>query len=323
MTKELEYEEAPSGYIWLHNAKEPLMKFEEGFGFDGVLAINGDNDKIQCHFCGEWFGSLGHHLKKEHNMTASEYKIRVGLNQKTALISERTRETLIRKNLGKRMKNLRPNKKHTLETRRRIAETLKQNRMEQKNRNGTCPEQLIERLQTLASELGRTPRWRELPFKEALIKTYGSYKDACRFAGLEHRKSGQNLDYKKRTKHTKEAFVSFTREFFMKANRLPGRKDFVEAEKRHLWEKAVNSKWDKRTLFKEAVVGDGVFRKTENRKQFQFTDAELLDFIRNFEKHYGRRPSYSDAKRGFLPALSTYHYRFGGWKQALKLAGVS
>ena len=63
MTLEYEYEEAPSGYIWLQNAKEPLMRFEEGFGYQGVLALDGDKDVVQCHYCGKWFGTLGPHLK--------------------------------------------------------------------------------------------------------------------------------------------------------------------------------------------------------------------------------------------------------------------
>jgi hypothetical protein len=70
----LEYEEAPSGSVYFYNYKEPLMKFEEGFGFIGALVFDDTTDKIQCHFCGEWFEALGNHINREHNMRAAEYK---------------------------------------------------------------------------------------------------------------------------------------------------------------------------------------------------------------------------------------------------------
>lgn len=58
-THELEYEEAPSGFVTLYNYKEPFMKFKEGYGFQGVLLFDGTSDKIQCHFCGNWYDALG------------------------------------------------------------------------------------------------------------------------------------------------------------------------------------------------------------------------------------------------------------------------
>src|SRR6185436_14180348 len=143
--KEMEFEEAPSGFVKLYNYKEPFMKFDRGFGYEGVLLFDGKTDKIQCHFCGQWFSQLGHHLHKEHNMLASEYKDEVGLLQTTALIGEELRAKLIQKNLGKRLKNLRPGKKKTRAEKEKIRKTLKANalRRETQNRFGTSPLQLI------------------------------------------------------------------------------------------------------------------------------------------------------------------------------------
>ena len=137
MKKELEYEEAPSGFIWLQNAKEPLMAFEQGFGYQGVLALDGDLDKIQCHFCGDWFGTLSHHLRREHAMSVHEYKTAVGLFSKTALISEGMRNKLVASGLDKRLQNLRANRSHSPETREKIRQSLQKNVMEKKNQNGT------------------------------------------------------------------------------------------------------------------------------------------------------------------------------------------
>src|SRR3990167_11305295 len=105
--KEIEYEEAPSGFIKLYKYKEPFMKFQEGFGFEGVLAMDGNGDKIQCHLCGNWYEVLGNHLHREHNMKASDYKRLVGLRQNTALISEKVREKMVTNGI-ERFKNLKP-----------------------------------------------------------------------------------------------------------------------------------------------------------------------------------------------------------------------
>lgn len=64
--KELEYPEAPSGFVTLYNYKEPFMPFtdpdtREGFGYGGVLVFDGVSDKVQCHLCGEWYHALGNH----------------------------------------------------------------------------------------------------------------------------------------------------------------------------------------------------------------------------------------------------------------------
>jgi hypothetical protein len=141
--KEMEYEDAPSGYVKLYNYKEPYMKFVGGFGYQGTILFDGETQKIQCHFCGNWYDFLAPHIAAEHNMRASEYKSIVGLNQSTALISEKHREKLIANGLNKRLQNLRNRrgKKHSLESRKKIAETLKNRTREKENKSGTCPEQ--------------------------------------------------------------------------------------------------------------------------------------------------------------------------------------
>jgi len=139
----LEYEEAPSGYIFLNNFKEPLMKFSEGYGFLGVLAMDGKEDKVQCHLCGEWFEGLGNHIHKEHNMKALAYKEIVGLSKNTALIGEKLRAKLIAHNLGKRIENLRIHKRHSEESKRKIAETLSKNVFEKQNMRATPKSRLL------------------------------------------------------------------------------------------------------------------------------------------------------------------------------------
>lgn len=194
--KEVEHEEAPSGYVKMYNYKEPFMKFNEGYGYQGVLLFDGETDKVQCHFCGEWFGQLAHHLHREHNMTASAYKDSVGLMQTTALIGEKMREKLVASGMEKRLKNLKIQGRKSEETKRKIRETQKKNVIEKRNLNGTCPEQLIERFLKIYNKLGRVPRTKEKGFS-GLYKTlcfyYGNMKRVCQLAGVKYRKSGETL----------------------------------------------------------------------------------------------------------------------------------
>jgi len=255
---EIEYEDAPSGYVNFYNYKEPLMPFRGGFGYVGALVFDGTSDKIQCHFCGEWFAYLIPHLR-EHSMRASEYKEKVGLLQSTALISEKAREKLIASGLDKRLQNLRSQKgkKRPFKTRQKISATLKANKDKEEHLNlkGNCPAQLLDRIQKKYQ--ADVKGWRVHSLKgmrESIIRTFGSVKEACRLAGVPYREPGQH------------------------------------------WTKVAHP-----------MVA------------INFTDRQLLDLLRKFEKNNGRAPSYSDCKRGLLPPLKLYTKRFGGFKKALKL----
>lgn len=121
--RQMEYSDSPSGFVTLYNYKEPFMKFEEGYGYLGTLLFDGKTDTIQCHFCGDWFSYLPHHLHKEHSMTAKQYKEKIGLLSSSALISESEREKLMHRLVS----NL-PNKKDkkiSKKTRKKISEAIK------------------------------------------------------------------------------------------------------------------------------------------------------------------------------------------------------
>jgi len=196
--KQMEYEDAPSGFVTMYNYKEPFMKFEGGFGFQGVLLFDGESDKIQCHICGEWFDALGRHLNDKHGITAADYKDKVGLSRTTALINEKFRASLIANGLSKRLQNLRQNSKkkykHSVETKKKIGETLKKNVMELKNLRNCCPDQLISRLRNLYLKLGRIPNKYETEgMKEALKMTFGSIKKAFEIARVPYRNPGTTI----------------------------------------------------------------------------------------------------------------------------------
>lgn len=319
---EMEYEDAPSGYVTLYSYKEPLMKYAQGFGFRGVLLFDGVSEKIQCHLCGEWFGSLPHHLSREHGMFARDYKQLVGLRQTTALLSESARSKLVASGLDKRMQNLRNIGRKgkfimTDEVKEKIRNTLKKNRFvtENQNERGTCPEQIIERLVKMYKENGnKTPSSRMLPFYEAMLMTYGSYKKACEVANIPYNDPLEALARGRETRSiSDEDIIEFIFSFYNKENRLPVFSDYVKEDKNNLHDKLLKS--DRDSLEKKAIMQSG--RYTASLSGTSFTPTELLDFLRMFEKMHGRRPSYSDAKRGLIPGLSRYSYHFGSWKEAL------
>ncbi len=308
----VEYDEAPSGHVTFYNYKEPLMKFSDGHGYVGALLFDGYSGKVQCHLCGEWFEALsGNHLAREHSMDAEQYKKVVGLNKGSALVSEKYRASLIARGLESRKKNLvnQTGRKRSAATRARISETLKENRDEQKNIRGTCPEQLIDRLVALYRKHNRTPTTKEITFIEALEATYGSLKEACMVAGIPYRNPGETL---RTTKYTPDYCINFTRDFYDKEGKLPLAKDMPEILRQKYKSYGIAK------IQRLALSMDGRYRRTE--KRFRYTKDDLINFLRAFDKINGRKPSHSDCKRGILPHQSRYVHNFGSWKNALSVA---
>lgn len=317
--KELEYEDAPSGFVTLYNYKEPFMKFEQGHGYQGVLLFDGESDHVQCHFCGEWFVQLGNHINREHNMRASEYKSYVGLNQSTALIGEKLREKLVASGMEKRLRNLknRKGKKVTEETKAKIKETLKNYTTENKNLRGTCPAQLIARLKALYQERGYTPHVDDISFYAPLKLTYGSLKNACEVAGIPYRRPGQTIDNPRWYK--KEEVISYFRSFAEREGRFPTRKDAKNEGQKHLWDAMVRNKWGQKKIEREAALA-GSFLPVKTK--IRYGKDGIIKSFQMFKQVHGRSPSVSDAKRRLIPAVGTIYYQFGNFKNALKASGM-
>lgn len=329
--KEIEYEDAPSGFVKLYNYKEPFMKYEGGFGYQGVLLFDGESDKVQCHMCGKWFEQLGGHLIREHNMYASDYKEMVGLFQTTALVSEKVREKLIAN--GKNSKNLKIGKKKSNAEKKKISNTLRKNADVRQRQNivGTCPAQLLAKLQAEYQLLGQTPRdpkhanrvekkyrkealesAKRLGARETYVRVFGSWANACEMANIPLRKAGQTITVRKSV-WTKERAIEWTTEFIDANGRVPMFKDVPSAlSNRYHIKKLVKSE-----IEKEASLAS---KQCKGLKGYRYSKEQLLQFLTNFEKTHNRRPSYSDSKRGLIPHLSRYSYNFGSWKKAINLA---
>jgi len=314
--KEMEYEEAPSGFVTLYNYKEPFMEFTEGFGYQGVLLFDGTQDTVQCHYCGEWYQALAHHLKREHNMTVSEYKTNVGLNQTTALIGEKYRDKLIASGLDKRLQNLRSKGRVKSEAeKKKIGETLRKVTLENKNIRGTCPEQLIDRLKKKYNELGRTPFTDEIPSRDAMKLTFGSIKNACEIAGIPYRQPSQTTGNPREIK--REEVVKYLAEFIKKNGHYPSYTEMKADGQKRLSSKISKMGWNKQELKGEAIIYNGEYASLGHSL---LGKEGLIFLLQNFEKIHGRRPSYSDARRKLVAPLSNYYHYFGSWKEALKCA---
>lgn len=317
--KEMEYLDAPSGFVTLYNYKEPFMRYEGGHGFQGVLMFNGDDDKIQCHLCGEWFEYLPNHLHREHTTSAAEYKEMVGLAPTTALLGEKQRAKLI-ENGTERFKNLRPGKKKSAAEKNKISESLKRLNRERQNLTGTCPEQLIERVRQAYHTLGRTPSENEIRGKETIVRVFGSWKAACEIAGIPYSPPGKNRNERKSSKFVDAEIILWIRDN-VQDGKLPKQVPYsrsigVAAQSLSSYVKR-HGGWSE--FCRKALTSDGTYRKVRG---FRYSKEDLLGFLTVFEKNHGRKPAVSDCKRGMLPHASRYIYHWKSWRNALKAAGI-
>lgn len=180
--------------------KEPLRKFESGYGYQGVLSYSKDLDKVQCHFCGRLFRALGLHIKAEHKLTGVKYKEKVGLAYDTALIGEGTREkyiatsnSLIASNARSSGENVRRSIESNRERRKNGTKRRKMS-LEVRNKRGNCPDQLLDIIDKTVKSFGRVPTEEEFKkfhrgrFLNTIKLTYGKWSTAVHKLGLKTHK---------------------------------------------------------------------------------------------------------------------------------------
>ena len=202
------------GYLTISHYKEPLRAVAkaDGFGFYGALNISIDGEYIQCHICGELFSQLGVHARMKHKVPEREYRQRFMLSGKTALISEKMRAQMKQRTLdwqnGLTRQQRKDLKRRALEGiklyRRNIALGMKRisqplGSLEQKNKRGTCPDQLLDKISRVAIELGRTPSLAEFiditgtqRYKHLIFKVFGSWLKALEMLKLQPHIKSEN-----------------------------------------------------------------------------------------------------------------------------------
>jgi hypothetical protein len=202
--------------------KEPLAKVEDGFGYIGTIGKSKDGTKIQCHICGGMFSNLGSHANKKHHINARDYKRKFKLRAKTSLLAPTLTEQYVRiaqaadsELIMKRLAALKMGRQ-TPRNPERGRKTL-----EQKNIEGVCPDQLIQKIKDLSVILGHTPSLREFGkhydgLRGPVYRTFGSYVVAVKIAGLLPSKNRG-----RQTIYSKELIIDMIQRFEKRHNRRP------------------------------------------------------------------------------------------------------
>lgn len=187
----VEYSGSPTGKAYAGFAKHPLMKQENGFGFQGVLLQSENRALVQCAECGTWLSQLNSHLKI-HRTTAQQYKEKFGLYATTSLVSD-----VVSNNLSNsvRKREMHPKMKANvgLFSRRKLQRINGSTKMEHKNRRGTCPEQLKSEMMWYIHRFHCLPgaklRGGLFTKYRTILDRFGTMNNACIAYGLPQRKN--------------------------------------------------------------------------------------------------------------------------------------
>lgn len=216
---------------YVTNYKEPLRKFDGGFGYAGTIATNEAQTHIQCHICGNFYESLGNHIRS-HDLTADEYREKVGLSRSTSLIGKRRREILVAQGLEKSeqsaafMHRLHYEVREGLRDPETYIRKSKKRSLEQLNKEGLCPDQLLDKIKVLELQLGTTPtldqfstHYKVNPY--IIYNTFGSWMNALKLLGMQSR-LGRNSHHH----HSNEQLLEYLRQFYETNGRPPTASDF-------------------------------------------------------------------------------------------------
>ncbi len=208
--------------IIFYGYKEPLRKFDGGHGYMGVLSYSKTNDKVQCHLCGLLFKSLNNgHLGKVHNITARQYKDKVGLKPSASLVGEGTRKKLMDRgynpNHMEELRKVHEKRRAIIKKTGKDPQSHPKMSLEKKNERGTCPDQLLDKISNTIKSFGRVPTQEEFlkfhngKFLGSIRKTYGTWTNALLYLGKRPN----------RVIYSKEDLLEAMRNFYRVNNRTP------------------------------------------------------------------------------------------------------
>lgn len=180
------------------NYKLPLRKPKQGYGYMGVLLYDNSTGLIQCHVCGEFFKAIRQSHLLNHNTTINEYRKDYGILQSTALVSEETRSKCIlagQKGFDK-LNILNHSIDGIEKAKQRAKELSVKNKgrkiaVEGRNKTGTCPDQLLDKIKLVAKKLGKAPSKKDFKNSEygkhlgSIYYTFGSYVKAVELCDLK------------------------------------------------------------------------------------------------------------------------------------------
>lgn len=222
-------QEAKDDNIIFYGYKEPLRKFEGGYGYLGVLSYDKSKGKVQCHLCGLLFRMINNgHLGRIHGITAREYKEKTGLSQMTALMGEETREKIIttrghNPNCAEVLKEAQKKRRERLANGDKDLQSGFKMSLEVRNKRGTCPDQLLDKISKTIKSYGRVVTADEFKkfhhgrFLGSVYRTYGTWEHALSLLGY---RSFRGKHYKE------EELLEAMRNFYLVNKRTPRYSDF-------------------------------------------------------------------------------------------------
>lgn len=217
------------------NYKEPLKPVEDGFGFLGTLAQTEDGSLVQCHICGAVVENLGHHAWVKHGFKANEYRARFELGRTTPLCSdvwsEKYKAIKVEQWANMSEEQREERRQSMIEAQKRTVRVGQPVSLENLNKKGMCPDQLVQKIQELAEKLGHSPSFKEFgteyngKYVGAIIRTFGSWNGAKHIAQLEPLKSGSKVPHN-RSPYTDEQLLEFLRSFKKEKGYTPTHSDW-------------------------------------------------------------------------------------------------
>ncbi len=240
-------------FVTISHYKEPLLEIPEGkgFGYYGCLLGTPDGEKVMCAICGGLFRNLAMHVYQTHDMRVREYREQFQLERQTALISETYRQEMKERTLAY-MASLSPEGLAAMKENAKAAykvwraknpNSQFKERLEAKNKKGTCPDQLIAKIKEIAASLRHTPTLAEFitetggqRFKHLIYATFGSWSNALKIAEL----TPEPKKVSKWKRYTDEQLLEYLSLYAREHNKIPTATDckrgflpYYEVYKRH------------------------------------------------------------------------------------------
>lgn len=219
------------------NYKEPLQKVTDGYGYLGALGQTKDGSKVQCHICGELYYNLGAHIFNTHQMKAREYREKFQLGLRTPLCSDQAsreyKERALKLWNSKSPEEQEHQKNLMREAAAQAVRIGHTRSLEEKNRHGMCPDQLLEKIRLVADKLQKNPTAEDFRseysrrYLDSITRTFGSWNQAKAQLGLSPCKSGTRFPHNKGTcKFTKEELLAYLRNHYERFGKPPTASDW-------------------------------------------------------------------------------------------------
>ncbi len=244
MSKKNKIVEVGGEFLTFYHYKEPLKQIPKsiGYGFYGALLSTPDGKKIQCHVCGKLFTELQAHARQAHGIKNRDYKEMFQLAYRTALVSEEERMLRKEKTIAF-FATLSEHEKEEIKRKSRIGyrvyrqsqitnpRTQPEIRLETKNKRGTCPDQLLEKIKEVAKHVGRNPSkvdfidyWQSQRYVHLIYKTFGSWSKAKEMAGYGEIEQKTVKGFKKKA-YSKEELLEYLQIFYQENGKVPTETD--------------------------------------------------------------------------------------------------